>query len=350
MKLSDYAYYCSNIILKMIANLSDKKEIIEIYDEYNKLFEHNKDIDIKWMLISTSLLMSEGLFKNERVYNYISEKTIKEIEEKLFTYERYLPGENINKPYLLDRNNKSALSFRDFLKYPTYEDENYEYLDSVDINIYKRDKYYENYKKPTLIDGDYGCNDSIMSEGLIDIKKLIIRVRNALAHSNYEIINNDNIRLYHYNRKEKRLDLNVILDTNIVINIVDELNEIAYKKYNDFNVLYFKEKYIDEELVVNKNANDEDFINYIMNFGVCDRSTSEIIYDKTINSKLYKTLTYDDRGYSRDKKKYFDNYNKMTVIVEFMHEYIKPYCDFGIIINNIMYTDENGTSHQMNFI
>lgn len=349
MKISVYAYYCSNSILQMLANLSKDNSLVEISAEYSKMFKEDKKVDVKWMLVSTALLMSESIFKDTQVYNNISEKTIEEIEDKLVMYERKFAGEKVDTPYLLDRTNNSALPFSDFLSYPDMVLDKYDYLDnapSVDKEfekyIKKEIEYHKEREGSHLLDGPYGSNDSIIVNGLIDIKKLIIRVRNALAHSNYEIINENNIRLFHYNRKENKLDFNVILDTNLIVNILDELNELAYEKYYNFISLYYSDKFYNNDLIMNDNASRDDFVNYIMGFGLCDKDTAETIYDKAIESQLYKTLSNDNIDIEYDKEKYYDNYNKMSVIGEFICGYVKPYCDFGIIINNIMYADSEG--------
>lgn len=350
MKISDYAYLCSNKLLQMIYNVSGDRDLKTICDDYSKLFDYESNINIKWMLISTSLLMSEGLFKDDNVYDYISDKTIDYIEEKLFLFDSLFFFDTSNKPCLLDENNNAAFAFRDFLFCRDFDNNNYDYLDNREeiseeyVKYLKEEnEFLDNTKelKSTYI--EKGCNSSIISNGVIDIRKLVVRVRNALAHSNYEIVNEDNVRLYHYNRKEHRLDFNIILDTKTIINILDELNENAYVKYDDFNNLYLSHSYIDYKLALKKSVNDDDFINYILGFDIFDRNTALIIYNKAISSKLYKSINNDNKYIDSSLDINMDNINKMSAIVEVMFDYIKPCCDFGTIINSIMYINKDGS-------
>lgn len=350
MKISNYAYLCSNQLLQMICNGSGDDNLKTICDNYSRIFDKDSNVDVKWMLISTSLLMSEGLFKDDNVYECIFDKTIDFIEEKLFLFDRLFPFDIANKPCLLDENNNAAFAFHDFLVYRNFDNDNYDHLDDreeIDAEFIKywkeENDFLDRFRKSKISYIEKGCNSSIISDDVIDIKKLIVRVRNALAHSNYEIINEDNIRLYHYNRKENKLDFNIILDTKTIINILDELNESAYIKYDDFNNLYFSHGYIDYGLAIKQNANDEDFINYILDFDLCNRDTALIIYNKAVNSRLYKTINFDNKYIDSDYDVNMDNINKMATIVEVMFEHIKPCCDFGSIINSIMYLNNDGS-------
>lgn len=334
----------------MISNISKDKTMIDLSENYSKLFDVIEDVDIKWMLVSTALLMSEGLFKNDKAYDYVSETTIEEIEEKLFSFNRLMPGEKASTPYLLDSDNKAASPFKDFLLYGDMEPDNYDYLDDiVDITpeyieyLKEEEKIFNLCHNLHLREGKYGCNNSIIIDGLLDVRKLIMRVRNSLAHSNFEILDENNIRLYHYNRKERKLDFNVILDTSTIINILDELNEIAYEKYSEFNDLYFSHNYIDYELATKKDVCDEDFINYIISFNLFDRETACVIYETATMSDIYKTISFNEKYLDDSYNVIYDNVNKMATIIEVMFNYIKPYCDFGIIINDIMYTDQKGS-------
>lgn len=348
MKISNYAYLCSIQLLKKLYTVSGDDNVKLLHEQYSGALD-NRGVDVKWMLISTSLLMSEGLFKDDNSYDYISDKTVDFIEEKLFLFERLYVGDITNKPCLLDSSNNYAFAFSDFLFYKELDDCDYDLDNMVEINeenaryLKEENEFLDKYKQLKIEYIQQGCNDSIMTNDVIDIKKLIVRVRNALAHSNYEIINEDNIRLYHYNRKEKKLDFNIILDTKTIINIMDELNENAYEKYSDFKNLYLSHSYIDYKLAIKKSVNDDDFIDYIMSFNLCDRDTAMSIYNKAIDSELYKTIVCDSRFIDDSHDVNIDSVNKMAAIVEVIFDYIKPCCEFGAIINNIMYTNDNGS-------
>ena len=47
----------------------------------------------------------------------------------------------------------------------------------------------------------YGCNDYIYHDGKIDTKMIFHAIRDALAHSLYEVIDKDYIRIYGYDEK-----------------------------------------------------------------------------------------------------------------------------------------------------
>ena len=62
-------------------------------------------------------------------------------------------------------------------------------------------------------------------------------VRNALAHSSYEVTDDNCIRLSHYNHETKKVDMNVLLSKDVVIPIIDIINEVYYNLI--FVCIYF---------------------------------------------------------------------------------------------------------------
>lgn len=342
MKINQYQILCSNEILKLITGvLKTDYEFNEISDNYNNLFKESSSVDYVWSLISTSLLISENLYKYNKVYQLISDKTIELIEEKLIQYSNIYPGDLINIPCLLDSKNNIANPFKIFIndKYQYNKDEIYDYkfLDEpFDVSYCEEEKKFiemcesmEDKFDSIRVDGPYGCNDSIIENNELNIKKLIMRTRNALAHSNYEIIDDNNIRLYHYNRKLKKLDFNVVLNSSIVVLMVDELNEIASKKYSCFLDIYSNSN-IPENLL-SKNFHKEDYINYMMFFELFDIDIADEIYEvaKTEKEFINKYHNYSDT-------------DRLDVINDLIYERIKPVYDVGIIINDYLYCDKSG--------
>lgn len=76
---------------------------------------------------------------------------------------------------------------------------------------------------------EYDCNDSILSQGKPDPRKLIRMVRNAIAHSNYEVVSEDKIRVF--NEKKNRLDLNIMIGKKTLLYILKELHQ--YNQLDD---------------------------------------------------------------------------------------------------------------------
>lgn len=342
MKINHYQCLCSNEILKLINNFLESDEwISSLSDKYSNFFEQYESVDYSWALISTSLLMSENLYKYRKSYDSISKKTIDLIADKLRESPRVYPVDSISGPCLLDHRNNIADSFNDYISdnYSYYIDEYFSWKDldepfeALDIEdeqlLLKMREEIEETFNSIRVDGPYGCNDSIIENDVVDIKKLIIRTRNALAHSNYEIIDDKNIRLYHYDRKLKRLDFNVVLDSSIIVLIVDELNEIASKKYTRFMEAYFGMNEPDK--IPKRKLEDNDIIDYILSYE---------LFDEQIARDILSTAKENDEFY--DEKLASDNANKISIINSLIYEKIRPSYDSGVLINNYLYCDKRG--------
>ena len=318
MEINKYHALCSNEILKLISSISNDSNLSILSDNYSNLFDESNTVEFIWPLISTSLLMSENLYKYDKAYKLISDDTLDLIEEKLFlNTEDFFYGEI--SPCLLDNKNNVAGPFSNYIKVNFEEDDN-DYLQEE--SGFGDDMKFTFEKLRS--EGSYGCNDSIIDEGFINTRKFVERTRNALAHSNYEVIDEDNIRLYHYNTNTKKLDFNVILDPSVIVLIVDELNEIASQKYSNF-MNYYRD-YPSEELLKEK-LTDERVIEYMMLFNMFDEEIAKNILDKLKNREDFLN--------AKDKK-------KVILINNAIYEVIKPSYDVGIIINNYLYCDDKG--------
>ncbi|MDD3241346.1 MAG: hypothetical protein PHQ64_01005 [Bacilli bacterium] len=222
-----------------------------------KLTEDN-DNDYIWSIVTSTLLHNEKLCGEEKIEQYLDSLPIaKSIESHILRYAldtSCVLDTDRFKNYFLDNDNKFS-DYNSFDKY-TFLTEQYILED--------KDNYLSD------LDISYGSNSAIITDELLDYKKLIKRVRNSLAHSNYEIVNDDQIRLYHYDDNNV-LDFNVLLCKPLVITIIDEINEKSYNLYSNL---------LDE--LGNYNTNNKE---------------SREINDKDIQSYLdeYKFLTEKDK-------------------------------------------------------
>ena len=332
MKTNNYHALCSNEILKMLSSLvNDDVNLSSLRDRYNSLFENFKSVNVLWPLVSTSLLMSENLYKYDKSYRLISDDTMKLITDKLYMYPVVQLDEHTVSPCLLDENNHISSCFLSYIKCDFFQ-EDYCNNDSSGkyffVEDLKHDKLVDDLKE-TLENlrskSSYGCNDSIIEDGFINIRKFIEKTRNALAHSNYEVIDTNHIRLYHYNTNTKKLDFNVILEPSIIVLIVDELNEIANRKYEYFMNFYHNPS--DSELFESK-ITDERIIRYMLSFEMFDEEVAlSILNELKTKPEFVNAPTEDD---------------KVIAINETIYERIRPTYDVGIILNNYLYCDENG--------
>lgn len=79
---------------------------------------------------------------------------------------------------------------------------------------------------------NYDCNDYIFTDGNLDCKMLFHAIRNALAHSSYEVIDKDYIRIYGYNDK-KVMNCNFKIQKNMIIEFINKLSN-----YNAFGNIF----------------------------------------------------------------------------------------------------------------
>lgn len=79
---------------------------------------------------------------------------------------------------------------------------------------------------------NYGCNDYIVTNGSFDCKMLFHAIRNALAHSSYEVIDKNYIRIYGYN-DENIMNCNFKIQKNMIIEFINKLSN-----YNNFGDIF----------------------------------------------------------------------------------------------------------------
>ena len=177
-----------------------------------------------------------------------------------------------------------------------------------------------------ILEGDtFGANSGIITNDEIDYRKFIIRVRHALAHSHYEVLDEKTIRLYH-ETSDKTFDFNVILTKEVVITILDELNETYHNKVTDFFKFWlkFQNKYLGvEETELDEKA----LINTLLALGILDEEKCEFVLNKAKSHPDYNECAIID---------------KLHLIGEYIFDVIKPVCSYGIIVNEFLYGNNNG--------
>ena len=200
----------------------------------NGICESKQDDKFLWSLISTTILL------NEKIHDYSKDVDIHfkgAIEDIIGQYD-------INQSYFLDENNNKLSSFdilvsnRDMKSLTMYDE---------DLTENEYEMFKELYCDELPI--EYGPNKLIVSGDNLDISKLVNHVRNAFAHSSYEIIDENNIRLYSYN-KDNQYDLNIQISNILAIAIIDEINNQALNKYVDyigFDNAEDKDEFLNEE-------------------------------------------------------------------------------------------------------
>jgi len=334
--MNAYFYLCSLKLLNLI-NRHLNNNLSKFEQEKSNV--STTEIDYTWSLISTSLLMSEQLNDTDKLYASLEDESLETIKDLLQRTSIVIPGySKISECCLLDSQNKTASSFKEFIPLPSsfVEEEHYNYSSelpdfSPDKELYYAELYRQGEEryKALMIDGPFGCNSSIVKDNVLDIKALMLKVRNAIAHSNYEVIDSNYLRLYHVNKETKQLDFNVILNKEIILTIVDELNELASEKYQTFLEDYF---YGDNKLLHSTiDLSDNDIISHLLSFEIFDeKDCREFLKNAKNNPKFY------------EENKWHDNFDKLMIIYHLMYDEIRPICDFGIIVNEYVYRKENG--------
>lgn len=79
---------------------------------------------------------------------------------------------------------------------------------------------------------NYGSNDYILKDGKLDSKMLFHAIRNALAHSSYEVIDKNYIRIFGYNN-EGVMNCNFKIHRDMVIEFINKLST-----YNNFGNIF----------------------------------------------------------------------------------------------------------------
>lgn len=200
-------------------------------NEINKIINANGINDVNnnkeflWSLISTTILL------NEKNYDYSEDIDVyfkSAIDEIIETQEMK------HNKFLDDKGNEVG-NFSDILTNNTLKNAA---MYEENLDDYEYDLFKEIYSLEIPV--DTGCNKLIMTNGNLDISKLVTHVRNAFAHSSYEVIDEGRIRLYSINKG--KYDLNIEISNLLAVAIIDEVNKKTINKYAEYIDLYDNEE------------------------------------------------------------------------------------------------------------
>lgn len=269
--LPSYYYLCGSQILKEIyklLNTREKYKLLPLIQEYNQLIPpFNQNTDYIWSLVTTTLLMNEKLCGENKIHNLLNDKDFfYSLEDIIIRYENDLDDSYYNPQfhnYFLDENNLIVSNF------------------FQGIN---------GYAKETGI--GFGCNNSIINNDTIDYVELVKRVRNSLAHSNYEVLNSNHLRLYHYNEKTNTLDFNIIINKALALTIIDELNYKVKQKYNFLIHDFIWQK---NDYRYKNNITEQELINYLLSLNFMEENECRQFVDIAKTDKDFINLTSFDK-------------------------------------------------------
>ena len=285
----DEKLYINNInILKEIDSITNN-DINKIYNIQN-IETNNKEYI--WDLISTTLFLQDKQCGHV-IFNEIldNKKSMKEnVIESSFEYEDELC-------YFLDENNKPICDICDFnfdeqeIEY--YKKEHEESLFMMDEDEYERycsstnySKNYDSYEKKDILFNKCLLGD----DGAIDYCKFVKKIRNSLAHSNYEIIDEKNIRIYEKDSKENYI-FNIKINNIVVINLIDFINRYIYKKVDSDNDVLND---LFDECCTKSDLNDDYFIDNLL-FKKLNLVSNKKTILKEISNLLQRGLMFNNK-------------------------------------------------------
>lgn len=181
---SSYGYESNMKLLQMLHGLSKSDVDLKLFETIYKKngetigFCENGDTNIDWMYISTFFLMN----KEEKgdLPNYIYP--------------------SLGRKLKLNSNGGPWLTFLD----EANEEQSFGY--NVDEN-------------------SYGCNSYICHDGKYDTKMIFHAVRDAIAHSSYEVLDQDYIRIFGYDERNNIMNCNFKIKKDIVIEFINKISE-----------------------------------------------------------------------------------------------------------------------------
>ena len=289
-----YSYDSCQKLLQMLLGFCKSNQDVELFNEVikrqlNYNIKSNSDEYLDWMFISSFFLFNE--------------QKIRELSDN--TYDNITIGlANYYNCYYLDKNNEKVSKIGDkFLR-------------------------------------EIGYNKALINEQThdIDYKKLIKQVRNALAHSSYEVIDENYIRCYGTN-------FNVIVNKKFVMRIISEL---IYNTNLDnlFPLFYMKESKI--ETYYKSIENEEELRSFLKNISFIsieqvdikkhsiDNEFKEIIrkfkinrfFSTLIGTKKIAKLTYNNSKMSEFVQINFPEDGKDNEVdVEYVLKEVRKYGD-----------------------
>ena len=230
--------------------------------------------------ISTSTLFASSKDSNNKMLDYAS-TSFKCMINMLYNMsksesDKEILGELIDTLQSVNRNFTNTSGNQDMIYLSTLlllEEKNYEYIPeyiserilALPLNI---------REKIIFLDENYECNSSILTDGEPDPRKIIRMLRNSIAHSNYEMIDANTIRVF--NERKNNYDFNILIGKKTLLYILRELH--------DFNNLEDVLPVIRKSYTDNQRLTIKTLIDYLLDIDVY-----------TVNKIEIKNFNYKER-------------------------------------------------------
>lgn len=222
MEVKEYQYNCYIKLFKLLKPFLTDKSLVSKIDN----LESNDNAQCIWSLISTALLMSEREYEDKKIYEYLNDDSYEMFRNILEKQPFSDVFNDIDNNCILDYDSSIICDISRFYMSDLVD----EYFEDLPYDIQTESEIEELDRECRINYFYHGPNDLIIKDNELDFNTLFRMVRNCLAHSHYEVIDENYIRLYHYNRLTNQLDLNIVLSNVTVLTILNELNEIQYKR------------------------------------------------------------------------------------------------------------------------
>ena len=330
---------CKEIFELILKEYSLDSDLIHKINEFINKYKNSNNESL-WPFISTAFLMSQEFITTEKSYNFL-----KNSEVNIEQY--FIDDDGFDNISFLDKYSNNIALFKAYLNVirpdklyvedlfvdGKVDDKKCEYfIKKCSVSLEEFEDFFvsnnfclngnkvsniENEFKDILkqlYNTEYGYNSEfINNDNEVDVIKLIVCIRNALAHSNYEILSNQKIRIFS-NEKE----YNFIIDIKLILLIIDEISEFHHNyalwDVEDCNVP--KKQYV----------SNKDFLNIIKSFDI-NESTAKKLLDEFITK--FKPII-NKRDYNLCKEQ----------ILSFILSKYNSSAYFGVIINNYLYSDK----------
>ncbi len=270
-----------------------EKEVLDNTDPFNLFYNDNgvllvdeDNINVQNSLDFYSpedVATYDNKFKS-MVWNSLQKDTMNNIRNKSFvdSYLLDLSDSEIMDSYIENDN------LRD-------EDPDFNYTDS-ELRLIDRITFYRYYTMlencedkedldfliDNLCDDSYSVtnaiddNDSLYTNGELDLSKLIVRVRNGLAHNNYEEYTRDYIKIYHESNNAK--DANFLVDNKFICYLVFKLLESVDKSIISLKNADKKDTRIKKNYMYLLNPKKKDYFEYLRQYPTLSERDIDSIY------------------------------------------------------------------------
>ena len=183
--------------------------------------------------------------------------------------------------------------------------------------------------------GEYLKDYYTTFDSSIDYNKIVTYVRNSFAHSSYEIINDNFIRLYSYNEETNSYNYNIFVNKLIILKIIEDI-ELFGNLNTHFPIIgtdFSKKVVFEPEGIKNK----KELTEYLKSRKIIDVKKYEFKDKFDCSYFKYDTRTFMDNTngfdyYLSDKEEY--EYLKKHLNIE-LEEYLMSDEDIEYILNEI---------------